>query len=478
MKVFSVLMVIIFCLTTNIFSQGEGWISHIITTDALDAHSVFAIDLDGDGDNDVLSASRGDDKIAWYENDGNAMANFTPHIITDSADGATSVYAIDIDKDGDIDVLSSSYIDEIIACYVNDGNQNFTRRIISDQFPNLEASSVYAKDVDGDGDIDVLSAGHRKIYWFENDGDYEDWIRWEILFNGSTARSVYAFDMDNDGDIDVFSAYQTTDRINRHMNDGNENFTTSNIPGLADFSTSVYAEDVDGDGDMDVLSASSMDDKIAWKENDGNGNFTHHSITTDADFAQSVYAVDINGDTFVDVLSASSNDDKIAWYENDGSENFKTHIITTDADGAYSVYAADIDGDGKMDVLSASRFDNKIVWYENVISGVNDDNTLSVPVQFQLYNNYPNPFNPGTNIQYTVGSRQFVSLKVYDVLGNEIATLVNQEKPAGEYEVEFNSHSSSVRNLPSGLYFYQLRSVPSTGSGQGFVETKKMILLK
>ena len=66
---------------------------------------------------------------------------------------------------------------------------------------------------------------------------------------------------------------------------------------------------------------------------------------------------------------------------------------------------------------------------------------------------------------------RFTILQVYDVLGNEIATLVNEEKRAGSYEVEFNSHSGSVRNLPSGIYFYQLKT-------SSFVETKKMIIVK
>jgi hypothetical protein len=88
------------------------------------------------------------------------------------------------------------------------------------------------------------------------------------------------------------------------------------------------------------------------------------------------------------------------------------------------------------------------------------------PRNFKLSQNFPNPFNPRTSLQYTVGSRQFVTLKVYDILGNEIATLVNEEKPAGEYEVEFNG-----ANLPSGIYFYQLKA-------GGYIETKKMVLLK
>jgi len=96
---------------------------------------------------------------------------------------------------------------------------------------------------------------------------------------------------------------------------------------------------------------------------------------------------------------------------------------------------------------------------------------------FLLYQNYPNPFNPSTNIGFRIYDGGFVSLKVFDILGNEVATLVDEYKPAGSYEVEFSA-SSGIRNLPagrqglvSGIYFYQLR----TGS---FVQTKKMVLLK
>ncbi|MBE0571547.1 MAG: T9SS type A sorting domain-containing protein [Ignavibacteriaceae bacterium] len=99
-----------------------------------------------------------------------------------------------------------------------------------------------------------------------------------------------------------------------------------------------------------------------------------------------------------------------------------------------------------------------------VVSVENGQNPIET--EFKLEQNYPNPFNPTTSIQYAIGSRQFVTIKVYDVLGNEIATLVNEEKPAGEYEVEFDAVG-----LPSGVYFYQLKS----GS---FTETKKMILLR
>jgi hypothetical protein len=86
--------------------------------------------------------------------------------------------------------------------------------------------------------------------------------------------------------------------------------------------------------------------------------------------------------------------------------------------------------------------------------------------EYQLSQNYPNPFNPATTITFQIPDRNFVTLKVYDVLGNEVANLVNEEKPVGSYEIEWNAS-----DLPSGIYFYQLKA------GE-FIETKKMILLK
>lgn len=159
------------------------------------------------------------------------------------------------------------------------------------------------------------------------------------------------------------------------------------------------------------------------------------------------------------------------WMSGDGLIKFDgvnfTHYTPANS-GLYSTAIRDIQID---------EFNNKWIIHPNAISVFNENGVTSVRVGDELPNNitllqnYPNPFNPNTSIQYAVSSRQFVSLKVYDVLGSEVATLVNEELPAGEYEVEFNSHSGEVRNLPSGIYFYQIKA----GS---FIQTKKMILIK
>jgi len=152
--------------------------------------------------------------------------------------------------------------------------------------------------------------------------------------------------------------------------------------------------------------------------------------------------------------------------KNAGNENFTRHTITTNTNGAHSVYAVDVNGDGDIDVLSASWLDDRIVWYEN-LSIVNIvENSNEFPTEFRLSQNYPNPFNPSTKIKYQIPELSFVTLKVYDVLGSEILTLVNEEKPAGYYVADFYAS-----NLPSGIYFYRLQT--------GFVsKSKKMVLMK
>ena len=90
----------------------------------------------------------------------------------------------------------------------------------------------------------------------------------------------------------------------------------------------------------------------------------------------------------------------------------------------------------------------------------------SVPDKFSLGQNYPNPFNPSTVISFAIPTQAFVTVKVYDILGREVKTLMNETKPAGYYEINFNAS-----DLPSGTYIYEIRA-------GNFVETKKMILLK
>ena len=348
-----------------------------LTHHADNPRSVLAADLDGDGDRDVLSASLGDDKIAWYENE-DGLGGFGPQqLITTLADGARSVVAADLDGDGDRDVLSASswLADSRIAWYENtDGLGSFgAQQTIATTAEG--AYEVFAADLDGDGDLDVLaaSADDDQIAWYANQSGAGVFGPEQVVSSAADgAWSVFAADLDGDGDEDVLSASAYDQKVAWYENAGGPGVFGPQmiIEGSANGASSVFAADLDGDGDRDALSASTYDATVAWYENsDGQGGFgPRQVITLDASGAESVHAADLDGDGDRDVLSASTADHTVAWHENtDGLGAFgPRQILSNTAPGANSVTAADLDGDGFADVLACSALDDEVAWFANL----------------------------------------------------------------------------------------------------------------
>jgi len=110
---------------------------------------------------------------------------------------------------------------------------------------------------------------------------------------------------------------------------------------------------------------------------------------------------------------------------------------------------------------------------ELIVDPVSVDDNNNIPKEYSLHQNYPNPFNPSTKIKYSVPQTSNILIKVFDILGNKIETLVNEEKAVGSYMVELDGNG-----LPSGIYFYRIQAVPTGRQVGSFVETKKMILLR
>ncbi len=234
------------------------------------------------------------------------------------------------------------------------------------------ATDVHAADLDGDGDVDLVATswGDDRVTWFQNDGT-GSFTEYTIDTGLTGARHVFVADINNDTFLDVLVSDYESDTVTWYENDGGATptFTAHVVTNTADGAWSSYAIDMDGDGDMDVLSASIWDDKVAWYENDGAAipGWTEHVITTSADGVRTVVAGDLDGDGDIDVASASFVDDTIAWYESDGAvtPGFTEHIVTTGALGAMAVDIADVDADGNLDLVTASYADGKIAWFQN-----------------------------------------------------------------------------------------------------------------
>jgi hypothetical protein len=358
--------------------SGGGWSPTSIASGNFGgAASVYAADIDGDGDLDALGAASADDDVTWWENDGTG-SSWTLHPIADgSFGGAASVYAADIDGDGDLDVLGvASTAGDVIWWENDDGDGSaWTEHTVDGSFGG--AASIHAADMDGDGDLDLLGAAEtdNAIAWWENtNGDGSTWTEVTVDSGFGGAASVYAADVDGDGDLDLLGAAETDNAIAwwENTNGDGSAWTEVAVDNSFGGAVSVYAADVDGDGDLDLLGAAETDNAIAWWENTNGSGSAWTERTVDGGFggAASVYAADVDSDGDLDLLGAASLDDSISWWENETihrSAIYPTEYIVNGAfSGAYAVHADDIDGDGDIDILGAAGGANDIIWWENI----------------------------------------------------------------------------------------------------------------
>jgi hypothetical protein len=321
-------------------ASGDFGLQQVISTTARDRTSGIAADLDGDGDPDVLvtsSHSNFDPNVAWHENRLNeASGDFGPQQeITRAAPYTKAVFAADLDGDGDADVLSASSGDDKIAWYenrLNPPNRDFgPQQVITTEADS--AWSVFATDLDGDGDRDVLSASYAddKVAWYENrlDEPHGDFGPQQVITTEvDSAWLVFAADLDGDGDPDVLSAAHLPGQIvwyENRLDEPGAGFGPQRAIRAASLNQSVLAADLDGDGDADVLSASGFDSMLAWHENPGTDPLDPDS--DDDGLADGAEVIDLG----TDPLDPDSDDDGLG----DGVEvvDLGTDPLEPDSDG-------------------------------------------------------------------------------------------------------------------------------------------------
>ena len=332
------------------------------------AGTVVSLDLDTDGDKDVLlSATNG---LKLYTNDG--MGNFTETAAPLLENIRLEALAFsDVDGDGDPDGLVTG--EQGAKLYKNEGSGNFTEGTVP-PFISLSSRSIAFPDVDGDGDEDVLISGQdnplveavTRLYINDGTGRYTGVLG--PANQGVSSSSVAFSDVDGDGDEDVLVTGERRPLVPTsalYLNDGTGSFTEAphNTPFEAVWSGAAAFADVDGDSDEDVVISGRVNQFFEITKlylNDGTGNFSEAADTPfDSVYGGDVTFSDIDGDSDLDVLISGRNslgDLFSGLYFNDGTGGF-SEAVSTPFDGTWSgsTAFADIDDDGDPDLLITGR---------------------------------------------------------------------------------------------------------------------------
>jgi len=257
-------------------------------------------------------------------------------------------------------------------------------------------------------------------------------------------------------------------RFTRHA------FNTTSYVGHA---ANIGTGDFDGDSDIDLIATGSSELRCVLIRNQGGLAFSAETVAVNN--AHALAVLDYNNDGRLDFVSVNRllDDNGLTLYLNDGTGRFRSELNCYPGFASgypFGIVASDFDLDGRTDLAVASASDSVFVLYNfgGGISNVRDGRT-STPSSFRLEQNYPNPFNPVTNFKFSlpagqagIVNSQLTILKVYNILGQEVATLVNEVLPPGEHVRQWDASG-----FASGVYFYRLHA-------GAFVQTKKLILLR
>lgn len=429
--------ILLFCFP---MLYGQFGPRQVINDDPSTVRKVRTADFDNDGDLDVVASAF--DLIAWYENMDGLGTFSAPNSIQEGMQISFSLFPADLDGDGNIDLVVSYFDADIVGWYRNLGDGSFG--VINSIAADLQrASGVTATDLDGDDDLDLILGVSNGIglYWVENTdglGTFSDLITIDATL--AQARTQAVGDIDGDGDLDILTNSGGGTYLSWYANlDGEGNFGNPTIIEDEPFYENAFVlADFDGDGDGDIVS--DKDDlTILRKNTDGLGTFGEFTIITQEALNPSDYdSADLDNDGDLDLLSTSTTDDKIAWYENlDGNASFgPQQIIDEEISQPNTVHAADLDGDGDQDVISASFVVNRaLVWYENLTILASPDVALD---QVTIY---PNPAKDTLTVD---SPRPLDGVRLYNALGQLVL------------EVQKNTSDINIASLPNGVYIIEL----------------------
>lgn len=441
--------------------------------------SVFCADFNGDGYADMATVSYQTDSLTVLLNSGSGTFQLDSTYPT--GDVPVFVHGADVDGDNDIDLVVANKFDNNLSLFLNNGDGTFAAPSIIDA--GTSPTSVRLADLDGDTSPDLVVTSEQvtlpfmddsvSVMFNNGDGSFQTRVSFGVDF--SPQKSVAA-DLNGDGSLDLAVVNLESHTVSVLLNQGSGSFPTRVDYESHYMPSDISAADLDGDGDVDLIAPNSdAYDRsvVSVILNNGDGSFQPTVYYNSGGFPFGTFTSDLDKDNDIDIIVANWMTDSLSILLNNGDATFQEPMQYAAGDAPTSLYTADFDHDTYDDLAVGNRNSNDLLVYMNrgTASHAGEDFSSGLPGAFRLAQNFPNPFNPDTRIEYDLAQGGRVDLAVFDVLGRKVATLADVFRPAGTYRAVWNGTGSNGKPVATGIYFYRLR----TGA---FSETKKMILLR
>ena len=512
-------------------NNGDGTFTKITTglivTDSNTSIGGTWGDYDNDGDPDLFVTNREGQNNSLYRNEGNgAFTKITSGKIVNDGGNSNSSSWVDIDNDNNLDLFVVNF-NEANFLYMNNGDGSFTKietGVIVTEVTFSICGIWGDYDNDNDPDLFIANAGSRNnsLYRNDNGGQFVKITTGAIVNDGGSAIGCSWGDYNNDSYLDLFVTNFLNQNNFLYRNNGDGTFTKITSGAIvSDGGNSVGStwSDFDNDGDVDLFVGNDGQNNFLYSNN-GNGQFTRITSGDIVNTGGSSFGLssgDFDDDGNLDVFVANRAGETNFLFVNDGNGNswlnvkcigvvsntsaigVKVSIMATINDtlvwqtreiSAQTGYNSEtlrahfglgnatlIDSlrviwpSGTIDVFEGFLPNKSVSIIEGgEITGIEKTDRV-VLESFILSQNYPNPFNPQTTIEYILTSPSHVVLKIYNLRGQVIKTLVNEPQGTGMQTATWTGENGQGQKVSSGVYIYQIKI-------GDFITRKKMLLIK
>ncbi|MGE5177975.1 MAG: FG-GAP-like repeat-containing protein [Bacteroidota bacterium] len=441
---------------------------------AMTAAGIASADIDKDGKPDVLVVGTVSGGPYACTQLGNGQGAWFGGILTPLAGTPTCVQLVDVNKDGNLDMIFGSSLDA--HCYVSLGNgATFgVPAAISTDFPT---TSVQIADVNGDGNLDIVTGytgGNLiSIRFGDGAGGFPTATSFGTV-NGVTGIGIT--DLNRDGLPDIFATGGGTGVVRIHLQQSNGTFQMNGQFTVGPGTVSPVFGDFNKDGKTDCAVAySGGGGQVAIFYGDGLGSFQNLNGNLFAIPGAPTQAVvtDVNGDGIQDLVVAVPGLVSVLVGVGGPGGGFNTAVNYIVDNSPRGVTVTDLNLDGRPDIITGNapnQTTSVLLNGSGTATGVAVASKAS-PAKASLLQNAPNPFNPRTEIRFALPRAAHARLVVYDAAGRRVATLLDGPAEAGERRIEWAGRDDAGREVASGIYFYELEA-----DGASF--SRRMVLLK